>query len=221
MPSTTKPDSRSPSPTPVPPVADSPGPRAQGLIRVFDQAVKSSLDKCSPANFASCFPTTAQYAPDILDNIREQLVQQIDRTWHANFESIMTNRDVVKALNSLEQCIEDAKLRKARAEASANGGAVEAPMNPHNLPPSSIHLAHLMPFLEAQTATLNAELSATQTSNTELLSTITAQRAEIEALVRGLENVVHDLEASAQMMAGNEVQGLSKEIRDLETAMKT
>lgn len=91
----------------------------------------------------------------------------------------------------------------------------------HTLTPAEIHLAHLMPFLEQQASQMNTELAETQQSNAELLSTVTAQRAEIEALVRGLENVVQDLEVSAQMMAQEDVQGLSKEIRDLETQMKT
>lgn len=92
---------------------------------------------------------------------------------------------------------------------------------PHTLTPSEIHLAHLMPFLEQQATEMNTKLSATQQSNTELLSAVTAQRAEIESLVRGLENVIQDLEVSAQMMAQDEVQVLSKDIRDLEAEMKT
>jgi kinetochore protein NNF1 len=90
----------------------------------------------------------------------------------------------------------------------------------HTLPPSEMHLAHLMPFLEKQVNEMNTRLSDTQTANTELLTTVTAQRAEIEALVRGLESVVHDLEASAQMMAHDDVQGLGKEVRDLEMELK-
>jgi len=78
-----------------------------------------------------------------------------------------------------------------------------------------------MPFLEQQATEMNTKLSETQTSNTELLSTVTAQRAEIEALIRGLENVIQDLEISAQVMAQDDVQGLSKEIKELETEMKT
>lgn len=78
-----------------------------------------------------------------------------------------------------------------------------------------------MPFLEEQATAMNTKLVETQQSNTELLSAVTAQRAEIEALVRGLENVIQDLEVSAEMMGQNEVQGLSKEIKDLEMQMKT
>lgn len=128
MPSATEPTSRSPSPTPAPPIADTPGPRAQGLINVFNQASKATLDKCSSNNFASCFPTAAQYRPDVLDNLRGQIVDQLDRTWKTNFEDIMERRNVVKLLNGLDQCIEDAKLRKKRAEVSANGGPVDIPV---------------------------------------------------------------------------------------------
>lgn len=128
MSTTAKPDSRSPSPTPAPPIAEAPGPRAQGLINVFNQASKATLDKCSSKNFASCFPTAAQYSPEVLDNLRGQIVDQLDRTWKSNFEDIMARRDVVKLLNSLDQSIEDARLRKKRAEESANGGPVEAPV---------------------------------------------------------------------------------------------
>jgi len=128
MPSATEPNSRSPSPTPAPPIADAPGPRAQGLINVFNQASKATLDKCSARNFASCFPTAAQYSPEVLDNLRGQIVDQLDRTWKTNFDDIMERRNVVKLLNSLDQCIEDAKLRKKRAELSANGGPVETPV---------------------------------------------------------------------------------------------
>ena len=128
MPAATKPDSRSPSPTPARPIAETPGPRAQGLINVFNQASKATLDKCSAKNFASCFPTAAQYSPEVLDNLRGQIVDQLDRTWKTNFEDIMERRNVVKLLNSLDQCIENAKLRKKRAEESANGGPVETPI---------------------------------------------------------------------------------------------
>jgi kinetochore protein NNF1 len=83
-----------------------------------------------------------------------------------------------------------------------------------------MHLAHLMPFLEKQAAEMDTRLTATQQANAELLSAVTAQRAEIEALVRGLETVVHDLEASAQMMAQEHVQGLSSEVKELETEMR-
>ncbi|CAI6335748.1 unnamed protein product [Periconia digitata] len=213
-------DSRSPSPVPAPPIADTPGPRAQGLVNIFNQAVKATLDKCSPANFASCFPTAAQYSPEVLENLRSQIVDQLDRTWKTNFDDIMARRNVVQLLNSLDQCIEDARLRKKRAEANANGGPVERPIPPHTLSPAEIHMAHLLPFLENQSTEMTTRLAETQTANTELLSTVTAQRAEIVALVHSLEGVVRDLEASALVMGQDEVQNLSKETKELEIAMK-
>src|SRR4051812_3446027 len=95
-----------------------------------------------------------------------------------------------------------------------------ASCSPHTLSPSAIHLAHLMPFLEGQIAETNNRISITQEANTQLLSTVLAQRAEIEALVRSLENVIHDLEASAQIMAQDDIQGLGKEIKEYEMEMK-
>lgn len=78
-----------------------------------------------------------------------------------------------------------------------------------------------MPFLEKQATEMNTKLAETQIANTELLATVTAQRAEIEALVRGLESVVNDLDASATMMAQDDVQDLSTEIRDVEMGMRS
>ncbi|KAK3217440.1 hypothetical protein GRF29_1g3098658 [Pseudopithomyces chartarum] len=218
MPAATKPESRSPSPAPPPPIADAPGPRAQGLINIYNQAVDATLKKCSPANFASCFPTAAEQAPEVLESLRAQVLNQLQRTWKLNFDEVMARRNVVQLLNSLDQCIEDARLRKKRAE--ANGGPVETPIPPHTLPPAEIHLAHLMPFLETQQAEMSTRLADTQQANTQLLSTVIAQRAEIEALVHGLESVIQDLETSAQMMGHEDVQGLSKEMRELEKEMK-
>jgi kinetochore protein NNF1 len=77
-----------------------------------------------------------------------------------------------------------------------------------------------MPFLEEQSQAMDSQLVTTQQANTELLSTVTTQRAEIESLVHALESVIQDLESSAQMMAHDDVQGLSQEIRILETEMK-
>jgi kinetochore protein NNF1 len=78
-----------------------------------------------------------------------------------------------------------------------------------------------MPFLEAQATTMSASLAETQHANSALLPVVTAQRAEIEALVRGLEGVVADLEASADIMAQDDVQGLGAEIRQIEMQMRT
>lgn len=128
MPSPAKPRSRSHSPVPAPPLAESPGPRAAGLINVFNNAVKATLDKLSNDSFAGCFPTTAKYKPDVLDDVRRQLTSQLDHAWKNNFESILAQRNVIQSLNSLDQCIEDARARKKKAELDANGGPVENPV---------------------------------------------------------------------------------------------
>lgn len=126
MPAATQAQLRSPSPAPPPPIADAPGPRAQGLINIYNQAVDATLKKCSTGNFASCFPTAAEQAPEVLESLRSQVLNQLQRTWKLNFDDIMAKRNVVQLLNSLDQCIEDARLRKKRAE--ANGGPVETPV---------------------------------------------------------------------------------------------
>ncbi|KAF2751667.1 Nnf1-domain-containing protein [Sporormia fimetaria CBS 119925] len=221
MPSASKHGSRSPSPNPAPPIPDTPGPRAAGLLKIFDGAVKSSLEKCSTTNFASCFPTLAQYSPETLEIIRVQFNDQLDNAWRSNFDKIIKDRDVVRSLNGLDQCIEDARQRKRAAQENANGGPVETPVAPHTLSPSEVHLAHLMPFLQEQSTRMDDQLNATQQANVELLSTITQQRAEIEALVHGLENVIHDLEASAQIVGQDDVQTLGQEIRELDVEMGT
>jgi kinetochore protein NNF1 len=78
-----------------------------------------------------------------------------------------------------------------------------------------------MPFLEQQAAAMSTSLAETQDANAALLPVVTAQRAEIEALVRGLEGVVADLEASAAIMAQDDVQGLGADIRQIEKQMRT
>jgi kinetochore protein NNF1 len=78
-----------------------------------------------------------------------------------------------------------------------------------------------MPFLEQQAAAMNTSLTETQQANTALLPIVTAQRVEIEALVRGLEGVVADLETSAGIMSQDDVQGLGAEIRQVEKQMRT
>lgn len=128
MPSATKASSRSPSPPAAPPVAESPGPRATALINVFNNAHDATLKKCSYNSFAACFPTAAQYVPETVDQMWRDFTGQLGRTWKDDFEGILAERDVVRSLNSLDQCINDAKKRKERAEKEANGAPVEAPI---------------------------------------------------------------------------------------------
>jgi kinetochore protein NNF1 len=124
----------------------------------------------------------------------------------------------VPALNSLDRLINEARTRKAEAEAeaAARGGQVVPPIPPHTLPATDLVNAHLLPFMVDQQTALTGALSTLQASNETLVATITAQRAEMEALVSGLEAVVRDLEKSAEMLQGEEVAGLGSEVRMME-----
>lgn len=63
---------------------------------------------------------------------------------------------------------------------------------------------------------MQSELSTTQKANTQLLSEIQAQRAELAALMSGLEHVVKDLEGSVDMLSKDGVQSLTQEILDID-----
>jgi kinetochore protein NNF1 len=84
------------------------------------------------------------------------------------------------------------------------------------LPATDLVNAHLSPFLIDQQTALSGALTTIQTSNETLVATITSQAAEMEALVAGLEAVVRDLEQSAEMLQGEDVQGLSGDVRMIE-----
>lgn len=107
---------------------------------------------------------------------------------------------------------------EARASATLQLGArlLLTLSRPHTLPAQTLALAHLQPFLSAQTQTLESQLSKTQQANTQLLSEIEAQRAELAALVNGLEHVVRDLEGSVEMLSQDDVQNLTREVLDID-----
>jgi len=54
----------------------------------------------------------------------------------------------------------------------------------------------------------------------QLIENINGQRAELEGLMRGLEQMVGDLEASAAMLSTDEVAGLVGEIKEMEQELK-
>ncbi|KAB2574385.1 hypothetical protein DBV05_g6978 [Lasiodiplodia theobromae] len=207
---------RSPSPARAPPIADSPGPRATALQNIFAQALDATIKRCSYANFAACFPTPAQYVPENLDAFWRDFTGRVGDAARNNFDQILASRNVVQSLNSLDALVQDAKKCKERAEAEANGETVKPPTPPHTLPAETLALAHLQPFLSAQSETLQSELSTTQKANTQLLSEIQAQRAELAALMSGLEHVVKDLEGSVDMLSKDGVQSLTQEILDID-----
>ncbi len=73
---------------------------------------------------------------------------------------------------------------------------------PHTLPPQSLYLAHLAPYLTSTQAQLDKELLAVQTENELLAKGVEGQRDEVERLVSGLEAVIADLEGANGVMEG-------------------
>lgn len=146
----------------------------------------------------------------------------------------MEERDVVASLNELDDLIADARRRKERATLASSttnttspeaatttttpaaaAVAVAQPTQtpPHLHPPSTLLSAHLHPFLRSQTDELTATLGALQDDNANIADTITSQRAEIEALLRGLEGVVGDLEEARRVVEeGEEMEGIQVEL---------
>lgn len=68
--------------------------------------------------------------------------------------------------------------------------------SPHILPPDTLLQTHLTPFLNTAQQDLETRLTETQNQNMILMQEIEGQRKEIESLMRGLENVVEDLDGS-------------------------
>jgi kinetochore protein NNF1 len=123
-------------------------------------------------------------------------------------------------LNSLDRLIADAKARKEAAEAATPDGEVVEPVPPHILPATDILNAHLSPFLLEQHNALTTALNTIEKSNETLVETVTSQRDEMEKLVKSLEAVIGDLERSATMLQGDDVQALGGEIREIENELK-
>ena len=94
---------------------------------------------------------------------------------------------------------------------------------PHTLSADELYAAHLTPYLQQVTQTLEARLQSSQSDNQQLLEKINAQRAVMEQLVGGLEGVVKDLEGSVEVMgggAGRGVERLRAEVWEMEEELK-
>lgn len=91
-------------------------------------------------------------------------------------------------------------------------------LRPHTLPPITLYLAHLAPYLAATHTQLVAQIAATQAENESLARRIEAQRNAAGELLQGLERVVRDLEGANELL-GECVAEVAKveESGDLET----
>ena len=78
------------------------------------------------------------------------------------------------------------------------------------LPPQSLYLAHLAPYLASTQSQLETKLQAVQAENEQLAKGVERQRDEVERLVSGLEALVADLEGANAVMsdviAGSEIR---------------
>ncbi|KAL2156376.1 hypothetical protein VTH82DRAFT_1121 [Thermothelomyces myriococcoides] len=182
---------------PPPPPPPTPGPRAARLQALFAAAAKHTLDKINKDNFGACFPTISQKAPGTLEFVQRQMVERLGSLWNKEFETIMANRQVVERLNELEALVSDAARRRREAE-----DPNKPPVAPHTLPAETILSAHLHPHLTSYRTDLRARLEETQTANARLWDEIQAQRAEMEALVAGVEKALRDLDGANDLLGG-------------------
>ena len=88
--------------------------------------------------------------------------------------------------------------------------------SPHMLPPQSLYLAHLAPYLASTQSQLEAELQAVQIENEQLAKGLETQKDEVERLVSGLEAVIADLEgangAMSNVAEGSEMRKEAMEV---------
>ncbi|KAL6715611.1 hypothetical protein ACLMJK_006572 [Lecanora helva] len=206
------PHSRSPSPAPSPPQTLTPGPRATLFSQVLSAALAKTIKACSYANFSACFPTPAKHADNILQVVWKQIVTGIEEKSKREFEEIMVEKDVVGGLNELERLV---GMAKARKEAGGEGVLPAEP--PHTLPPQSLYLAHLAPYLASTQTQFESQLEAVQADNAKLANGIEGQKDEIEKLVSGLEALIADIEG-ANVVMGDAVAGadIRKEAMEVE-----
>ena len=89
--------------------------------------------------------------------------------------------------------------------------------SPHTLPPQSLYLAHLAPYLASTQSQLETKLQSVQVENEQLAKGVERQRDEVERLVSGLEAVIADLEgANSAMSDAIEGSEIRKEAMELD-----
>ncbi|KAH8752587.1 Nnf1-domain-containing protein [Diaporthe sp. PMI_573] len=217
--------------------AATPGPRAQRFQEMFSLALNHTLTKISPDNFASCYPTVAAQAPNVLAQVQRSMVDRFADLCNQEFGRVQARYNVVPKLNELEGLVSDAERRR-RAQASAarrkgkgkgkerageaEGGDDESgakPTPPHLLPADAILAAHLAPQLASQQSQMNAKLQNTQAANVAMWDEIQRQRAEADELLGALERALADVDGAAALLDDVPAEELARESRAVEVEM--
>jgi kinetochore protein NNF1 len=122
MPTSPPQQSRSPSPAPAPPIAQTPlGPRADALHRIFEASLQATLTANAYGHFATCFPTPARAVPESLDGFWRSFNGRLGEVCRAQFGALLRERDVVRGLNALDGLLDAARKRRTEAEERAGG----------------------------------------------------------------------------------------------------
>jgi len=211
--------------------------RAINSVDISYSSYSSHSHNFTFSNISITIPAST-YGQSLSNTITQELTPFSQR----DFEALIRERNVIENLNALEELVQDASRRKARAVADevpptpyvSFPNPIRYPttllplpplrkstptltttyQRPHLLPPSQILAAHLSPTLASAQSQLNAKLQTTQSQNATLYQTILEQRAEIEHLMEGLEGCVRDLEEADGKLAG-EVGGLNSVVREV------
>ncbi|TGZ84245.1 Nnf1-domain-containing protein [Ascodesmis nigricans] len=180
--------------------------RAQALEKVFDTAIRTTINKLKYDNFAQCFPITASGAPETLRAVHEQMITAWGNQSRGEFAKIMEERNVIPKLNELDILLEEAQERKASASQGAEAVAAST------LPPIAVVTAHIAPRMREANEKLTWQLAMMGKQNEGLMDEIEAQEAEMKKLLDQLVAAGENMEKVVQ-----EVNGAAK---DLEQEME-
>lgn len=138
------------------------------------------------------------------------------------FDTIVEERGVVGRLNELDGLVGEARRRREIEGQEGNGGAGGRERRAmHTLPAKELCSAHLLPSLTSHSAELSTRQETLQNENVDILSRVMEQRKQIEAMVRGLENVIADLDASVETLQEAGIDGLREEVRGVDEDVRT
>ncbi|KXT10912.1 hypothetical protein AC579_3486 [Pseudocercospora musae] len=205
--------SRSPSPIQPPPTPSAPGPRATALQKLYHDAITHILKTCNYTNFSSCFPTPAQQVPESVKLLHEQFTEKLGESMRKEFDSILSERNVISSLNELDRLIEDAKKRRSSQSTDPTVPA-------HTLPARQLYLSHLAPTLGKFARDMSQRQENLSKENEEIMERIVQQRQDIKRLLDGLEGVIRDLNGSVEAMKPEELEKLREEVREVDEGMR-